>query len=193
MKNCPRLLVLLCVAVVFGCDARQPKKFSRSEDLERYAALPFASATHDEKLRAELARVVAEGGTPAQLAGLTTETKPATSRPQNPIVAELHQIFPAEIRDKFAQRLRSVYPDARFQFAPLVRGTARELLLAAEERRIRFQRLMATSSMPPAFHRVEFPRQWSRLTLCFERVNGWLGKSILYPVSMVCKDVAKPS
>src|SRR5687768_17011505 len=120
------MLAIVCAMALLGCDARHPKKFSSPADLDRYAPLPFASATQDQKLRAELARVVAEGGTPAQLAGLADSAKlPVGERPFHPIVAELQEIFPAESRDTLAQRLRSVYPNTSFQFAPLVRGTAR--------------------------------------------------------------------
>ena len=146
---------LICAAtllVLLGCNPRRPKKFSSPEDMERYASLPFASATHNAELRAELARVVAEGGTPAQLGGLAGSTDPpADGQPDHSIVVALTEIFPADTRDLLVERLRSVYPDARFQFAPLARGTARDLLQAADERRGKFQRLMLTASLRPSY------------------------------------------
>ena len=149
--NSLRLLILVWLFMLAGCDARPPKKFARAEDLERYAALPRATATHDSNLRAEVARVAAEGGTPAQLAGWTSDKPPATKRSNDSIVVHLQDIFPSEICEKLGPRLQSVYPTARFQFAPFVRGTARELMLASEDRCADFQRLMLSAELPPIY------------------------------------------
>src|SRR5688572_21422593 len=146
------MLAILCIVASSGCDVRPPRKFTRSEDLERYAALPLAHATHDPKLRAELARVVAEGGTPAQLAGLLEGVVQINSQPGlHPIIAALQESFPTEIRDGLASRLNSVYPDGKFQFAPLLRGSAQEVSKSADDRRATFHRFMLTQSISPAY------------------------------------------
>lgn len=147
-----QMLAILCIVASLGCDVRPPRKFTRAEDLERYAHLPLAQATHDPKLRAELARVVAEGGTPAQLAGLLEGPARIKSQPGlHPIVAALQESFPTDVRDGLASRLNSVYPDGEFQFAPLLRSAALELSKSAGDRREAFHRFMMTHSISPAY------------------------------------------
>lgn len=136
------LLVLMSV----GCEGRPRARFGQPEDLERYAKLPLALTTHHADLRAELARVVAEGGTPAQLADAATTAGGKSTAAA--VLTELSELFPADTREMLLKRIVAVYPDDQFQFSPLERQAARELLQSVDERRRNYQRLIMTPRLP---------------------------------------------
>jgi hypothetical protein len=116
--------------------------------MEAYANLELAAGSHDSELRAEIARLSAEHGTPAQLAGLSVAAENGSQvRTRDAAVAALAEIFPSDTRESLLTRLRSCYPDDQFQFSPLTRQTARELLKAADSRRVDYQRLILTKPL----------------------------------------------
>lgn len=136
-------LVLLC-----GCNGRSSRNFSDPAEMERYAALPFATATHHEGLRAELARVVTEHGTPEQIAVQTKAlAKQSSNDSRHNVIAELKEIFPLDTRERLAKRLETIYPDATFRFAPLVHTTIGDLLQVADDRQHDYQRLMSSATL----------------------------------------------
>jgi hypothetical protein len=142
--------------VLFGCNSGHTKNFSDPAELERYATLPLASGTHHPELRAALAEVVAQGGTPAQLAANANRPdKNSAPKPPNAIVLELVEIFPTGTRERFLTRLATIYPDAQFRFAPLVRGAVGELLQLSDDRRRSYQRLISTELLEPAFSHAQ--------------------------------------
>src|SRR5688572_2867515 len=147
-----KLLLLLSFVLWMpvGCNSRHGKSFSDPAEMERYAALPLASATHDQALRAELAQIVAEKGTPVQLDAISRDSQPAASAiSSDRIRAELIDVFPTDTRDRLVKRLATIYPDENFRFAPLIREAANDLLQFADNRQRSYQRLMLSDYLMP--------------------------------------------
>ncbi len=113
MKRLRALIACTCLLLP-GCtgDPGDPAGRVGLDDLERFGSLPYLSATRDPRLADELARIVEEGGTPAQLSAAAAAGEPSVG-------AALATLFPKERLGWLVARSAELLPPGEFRFDPI--------------------------------------------------------------------------
>lgn len=117
-----RSLVIVCMLALAcnGCAKHRTAKVKELEAVQQLGSLPLLRQTHDPRLKAELARIVAEKATPELLA--SQDIKSSTSETllsAEQLAIKLSQLVtPVELQAALRQ-LDKIYPAGKFQFGPV--------------------------------------------------------------------------
>ncbi len=101
----------LCVAAGTGCRKRTPEEASRHYMTETFGRLPGLSETPDPQLRAELARIVEEHGTPELL-------RRPKADPERDVASGLAGLFGDLNLARVFDQSTAIWPPGEFRFDP---------------------------------------------------------------------------
>ena len=140
------LLAVSVAALSTGCGSETQ---SGPLDAASYAALPGMESSHHAQLRDELARLVAERGTPLLLSAAVpaapattpSSTGPAASAQANAAVA-LRQVFPPDRMESISKELDRMVPEELFPIDPVRLRSASAFRRTYEQHRLQYRQAL---------------------------------------------------
>jgi len=122
MKAKPLMGVALlsaATAIIAGCSGAESAQQADEKVIESYGQLPGLSATHDQRLQDELARLADEKATPALLTDRSTAAEtdgPTTPADKDNLAVALAEVFPKVDLALIDKRADKLFPVGKFQF-----------------------------------------------------------------------------
>ena len=159
-KSAQAMLVVLAV-VCTSCDTRRARNQFDDELIESLGDLPGARQTTHAQLRAEIARITSEGGTPKLL--MQSDLPPAEN-----VAVGLSELFAVGSLRHLDERAEKLFPLGRFRFNPIVLENVNRF---QDQHTVELDRLAAALRRPACNFEINFRRGFFTGTSFVETVR----------------------